>query len=193
MRPFLRSLTLAAIVIVAITGFLRVGELVRFSHVRRSAIVIALVALAGVLVLGILNGLLVAAALALAVVVHRLSRPGVGELGRDPETGRLGRLDRDPRRERVPGLLAARVEGPLFYANATAVKERLLALARADDRHPDALLLDLGASADLDVEGADMLAELHATLEREGIELKLANVRAPALEILRRSEIARGG
>jgi sulfate permease, SulP family len=185
--------TLAAIVIVAITGFLRVGELRRFARVRRSAIVLALVALAGVLVLGILNGLLVAVGLALAVVIHRLSRPGVGELGRDPGTGRLGRLDRDPRRERVPGLLAARVEGPLFYANATAVKERLLALARADGRHPEALLLDLGASADLDVEGADMLAELRDTLEREGIELKLANVRAPALEILRRSEIARGG
>jgi SulP family sulfate permease len=196
LAPLFRDLpqaTLAAIVIVAITGFLRVGELVRFTRVRRSAIVIALVALAGVLVLGILNGLLVAAALALAVVVHRLSRPGVGELGRDPETGRLGRLDRDPRRERVPGLLAARIEGPLFYANATAVKERLLALARADGRHPDALLLDLGASADLDVEGADMLAELRDTLEREGIELKLTNVRGPALEILGRSEIARGG
>jgi hypothetical protein len=38
-----------------------------------------------------------------------------------------------------------------------------------------------------------MLAELRNTLAREGIELKLANVRAPALEILRRSEIARGG
>jgi sulfate permease, SulP family len=179
--------TLAAIVIVAITGFLRVGELVRFARMRRSAIVIALVALAGVLALGILNGLLVAAGLSLAVVVKRLSRPGVGELGRDPETGRLGRLDRDQGRERVPGLLAVRIEGPLFYANATAVKERVLALARADERRPRVLLLDLGASTDLDVESADMLAEMRDALKGNGIELELANVRAPALEILRRS------
>jgi SulP family sulfate permease len=179
--------TLAAIVIVAITGFLRVGELVRFARMRRSAIVIALVALAGVLVLGILNGLLVAAGLSLAVVVKRLSRPGVGELGRDPETGRLGRLDRDRGRERVPGLLAVRIEGPLFYANATAVKEHVLALAREDERRPRVLLLDLGASTDLDVESADMLAEMRDSLQRDGIELELANVRAPALEILRRS------
>jgi sulfate permease, SulP family len=83
--------------------------------------------------------------------------------------------------------LAVRIEGPLFYANAIAVKERVLALARGDDRHPRVLLLDLGASTDLDVESADMLAELRDSLEREGIELQLANVRAQALEILRRS------
>jgi MFS superfamily sulfate permease-like transporter len=49
--------TLAAIVIVAVAGFFRVDELRRFAAVRRSAILLALVALAGVLVLGVLPGL----------------------------------------------------------------------------------------------------------------------------------------
>jgi sulfate permease, SulP family len=182
--------TLGAIVIVAITGFLRVGELRRLARLRRSAIVLALVALVGVLVLGILNGLLVAAGLSLVGVIWLMSRPAVGELGRAPETGRLGRLDRDPTRERIPGVVAARVEGPLFYANAGAVRERLLALARRDEPRAGLLLLDLAASSELDVESVDMLAELRLALEREGLELRLANVRAPVLELLRRSGLA---
>jgi SulP family sulfate permease len=79
--------TLAAIVIVAVMGFYDVGELRRFATIRRSAFVLALVALAGVLVLGVLQGLVVAAGLSLVYVALRLGRPSVGALGRDPDSG----------------------------------------------------------------------------------------------------------
>ena len=68
---------LAAIVIVAVAGFFDVAELRRFARIRRSAIVFAVIALAGVLVLGVLKGLIVAAGLSLVYVVMRISRPTV--------------------------------------------------------------------------------------------------------------------
>ncbi len=95
--------TLGAIVVVAIAGFFRVDELRRFARLRTSALVLALVALVGVLVFGVLPGLLLAAGISLGLVVQRLSRPPVGHArarsakrccGPTPSATRLGRPDR---------------------------------------------------------------------------------------------------
>jgi sulfate permease, SulP family len=65
--------TLGAIVIVAISSFFRVDELRRFARLRRSAIVLSLVALVGVLLFGVLPGLVIAAVLSLFLVICRSS------------------------------------------------------------------------------------------------------------------------
>jgi sulfate permease, SulP family len=177
--------TLAAIVIVAVSGFWRVGELARFARLRSSAIVLSLLALAGVLLLGVLPGLVVTAGLSLALVVKHLSRPPVGVLARDPETGAWGRADRHPGWAAVPGVMAVRSDGPLFYANAVGVKEQILATARA--QRPGAVVLDLASNGDLDVETVDVLSELAEALSRSGAELRLTDVRRPALAMLARA------
>jgi sulfate permease, SulP family len=179
--------TLGAIVVVAVAGFFRVDELRRFAGLRHSAILLALVALVGVLVLGVLPGLVVAAGLSLIVVIKRLSRPPLGTLARDPATGVWGRTDRHPAWPAVPGVLVVRADAPLFYANVVAIKERVLALAGEADPHPYAVVLDLAQSPDLDVETVDALRELVDALAAGSTDVRLAEVRAPALEMLRRS------
>ena len=129
--------------IVAISGFWRIDELARFARLRTSAIVFALVALVGVLVLGILPGLVVAALLSLVAIVQQLSRPSVGVLARDPATGAWGRADRHASWEQPRRVIAARVDGPLFYANTSVVETRLLDLVAGADPKPEALVLDL--------------------------------------------------
>jgi high affinity sulfate transporter 1 len=178
--------TLAAIVIVAISGFFKVAELRRFAHLRTSAIVTSLIALVGVLVFGVLQGLIVAVGLTLVLVVQKLSRPSVGALARDPASGAWGRVDRHPDWDLRPGVVAVRVDGPLFFANSSAVKERLLGVVRAADPPPQVVVLDLAESPGLDVETLDMLGEIAVALEAEGVEFRLASVRAPALRLLRR-------
>jgi len=86
-------------------------------------------------------------------------------------------------------VVVARVEGPLFYANSVDVKDRLLALATEPDERPSALVLQLD-QGDLDLESLDMLGELAATLAAESIELRLASVRTPTRELLRRGGVA---
>src|SRR5690606_26690239 len=110
--------TLAAIVVVAVVRFLDAGELRRYVAIRRSAFLFAGVALAGVLALGVLQGLIVAAGLSLAYVVQRLSRPAVAALARDPVTGAWGRVDRHPGRPTPSGVLVVRADGPLLYPNS---------------------------------------------------------------------------
>jgi SulP family sulfate permease len=119
----------------------------------------------------VLPGLLVAAALSLAILIHRLSRPPVERLEAPAE------------------VLAVRVAGPLIYANATSVKDHLLALVRSAESPPDTVVLQL-YQGDIDVESLDMLAELNDTLAAEGVELRLTRVRPAVLRLLRRSGLA---
>ena len=182
--------TLGAIVVVAISSFWRVDELERFARIRRSALLFALVALAGVLLFGVLPGLIVAAVLSLIVVVQRLSRPEVGTLARDPATGVWGAADHHPGWRTQPGVLVVRSDGPLFYANAVAVKERLIGLVREAEPTPQVVVLELAASADLDLATLDVLGELADELARSDTELRLAAVRTRAADALRRSGVA---
>ena len=70
-----------------------------------------------------------------------------------------------------------------------SLRDRLLAAIETAER-PGVVVLDLSESADLDIDTLDGLAELADTLAADGIELRLAGVRAPALELLRRSGLA---
>ncbi len=177
--------TLGAIVIVAVAGFWRLDELRRFARIRRSAIVLAVLALAGVLTLGILQGLLVTAALSLIVVIRKLSRPEVARLARDPETGGWGRTENHPEWTLPPDVVVVRLSGPLFYTNAVVVKEQLLAIAHAEPAPPARLVLDLSTSQELDLQACDSLGELSNELARDGTELRLADVSRRALGVLR--------
>ena len=176
--------TLGAIVIVAVAGFFRVDELRRFARVRPMACALAALALAGVLAFGVLPGLLIAAALSLGLLVHRLSRPAAAVLARDPATGSWGRAERHPDWERPPGVVVVRVDGPLFYGNATVTKDHVLALVRAEEPAPRAVVLELDQS-EIDLAALDMLAELAQALG--AAELRLAEVRVPVAAMLARS------
>ena len=182
--------TLGAIVIVAVSGFFDVAELRRFAHVRRSAIVTALLALAGVLALGVLEGLVVTAGLTLVYVVQRISRPSVGALARDPVSGAWGRADRHGSWGAPDGALVARSDGPLLYPNANSVKDHVLALVAAAEPRPRSVVLDLSTTTELDVQTADSIDELRQQLARDDIELRLAAVRAPARQVLDRAGVS---
>jgi MFS superfamily sulfate permease-like transporter len=149
--------TLAAIVIVAIAGFFRFDELRRFARLRRTAVVLALVALLGVLVFGVLPGLLIAVALSLVELMGRLSKPPVTLLARNPATGAWGSKDRHRDWATVPATIVLGAEGPLFYANADTVKHRLLDAIETTDPRPSVLALDLARNDEIDVQTLDML------------------------------------
>lgn len=182
--------TLAAIVIVAVAGFLRVDELRRFAVVRRSAIVFAGLALTGVLVLGVLQGLIVTAGLSLVYVIQRLSRPSVRVLVRDSATGAWRRAEDRPDRLDPRGVLVVRSDATLLYPNANAVKDRVLDFASAEPR-PWQVVLDMSSTTDIDLQTADTLGELADALRGEGIALTVAHARAPARGMLERSGVDR--
>jgi len=175
---------LAAVVLMAVKGLINVGEIVRLRRVTRLEFRVAMVALAGVLLLGILKGVLLAVVASILMLLARAANPYVATLGRIPHTRRYSDLERHPDNEPVPGVLICRCEASLLYFNVEGVLHEIL--RRAEGEHPPALVvLDLSTSPYVDLAGARMLKQLHAELARRGITLRLAEAHASVRDILR--------
>jgi len=87
----------------------------------------------------------------------------------------------------IPGMLLVRPNEEIFFANATALRVKIVALAHASTPRPHAVLLDLEESGELDVPGVDMLRELYEQLQHDGITLLLVRVHHMVRAMLDRS------
>ena len=136
----------------------------------------------------VLPGLVIGVSASLLLVVYHASRPHIGSLGRVPgEPGAYGDVGRHPDYNRIPDLLVLRLESPLFYANATPVRDRIKALVGACDPPPRTLILDFGANDRLDITAAEMLDELVRTMRSARIDVALADARQPVIRMARRA------
>jgi high affinity sulfate transporter 1 len=164
---------LAAIVLAAVTGLIKVNTLTRLWRFNRGEFAIAAVAFFGVLGQGILRGIFLGVILSLVMLLRRASHPNVAELGRIGDSEVFGNLADDERRQPASGAVVARVDGALLYFNADHVRDELL--ERLANR-PDAkvLVLFLGTVPTVDMAGADMLIELQHAMAGRGIELRFA-------------------
>jgi MFS superfamily sulfate permease-like transporter len=177
---------LAAVVLTAVYGLLDFPALLRMGRVSRLDFMAATIALAGVLLLGILQGILLAALASILLLLARVSRPHVAFLGRVPGTNSYSDLDRHPENEPLPGVIAFRPEASLIYANADAVLEAVL--NRLREAAPSVIRLtvcDLSAAPYLDLAGARMLRELNAELADHGIGLRIVGAHGSARDLLR--------
>jgi high affinity sulfate transporter 1 len=184
---FFRSLpdaVLAAIVLVAVKGLIDLKELRYLWHASRIDFCAAAVALGGVLLMGILDGVIIAVLASVVMVLGRVARPHVAFLGRIPGTDRFSDVARHPENEAIPGVLAFRVEASLVYFNVDHVLETVLARAR---REPglQRVVYDLSNTPYVDVAGARMLRRLHDELARTNIELRVVGGHAAIRDCLR--------
>jgi high affinity sulfate transporter 1 len=178
---------LSAIVVAAVWGLIDVSALRRYRRVRQADFFAAMVGVAGVVLFGPLPGLGIAIAASLLAIVYRSSSPRMDVLGKiDAEKAAWGRLRHHPDRHPVAGVVVVRLDAPLFWANASAFEDRLLAEI---DEWPDtrALVLDLEATTQLDTTSADVLTHLAAELDRRHVSLYLARVLHGVQTVLQRS------
>src|SRR5271154_4087151 len=122
---------LAAVVLTAVSGLLDFPALFRMWRVSRLDFYAAAIALGGGLLLGILQGILLAALASILMLLVRASSPHVAFLGRIPGTNSYSDLARHPENEVLPGVIAARPEASLIYVNADAVLATILNRVRA--------------------------------------------------------------
>jgi MFS superfamily sulfate permease-like transporter len=181
----LPNVVLAAIVLVAVKGLIDIGELRHLWRVSRFEFGVSMVALAGVLVLGILKGVMLAAVVSLLLLIRRASRPHVAFLGRIPGFRGLSDMERNPDNEPVPGALVFRVEASLLYFNVAHVQEVVWTKIRTSAAPVKLVVCDLSVTPHVDVAGARMLSKLHGELESAGIAFRLAGAHATVRDILR--------
>lgn len=176
---------LAAIVLIAVKGLINFREMARLLHVSRFEFWVSMVAFAAVLVEGILRGVLFAALVSILMLLHRVAHPHVAFLGRIPGTRRFSDLERHPDNERVPGVLAFRVESSLLYFNAENVKRAVLDCLRNETDSIRLVVCDLSTSPYVDLSGARMLQSLSDELARRDAVLRVTDARAAVRDLLR--------
>jgi len=177
---------LAAVVLTAVYGLLDFPAMLRMWRVSRLDFYAAAIALGGVLLLGILHGILLAALASILLLLARVSRPHVAFLGRVPGTNRYSDLARHPENEALPGVIAFRPEASVIYVNASAVLESVLNHLRAADASGTSLMVcDLSASPYVDLAGSRMLHELHGELAALGTALRIVGARGRVRDLLR--------
>jgi SulP family sulfate permease len=182
----LPSATLGAVVIDAMVGLVTFVDWRRYYRVNRADWVFFMGAGLGILFVGITQGILIGVVLSLLLLIARSSRTSVRELGRDPQTGRFHVLSRHDGLELTPGVRIARVDGPLFFADADAFRTRIREIA-ADEGAPSRLIVDAEAVLLTDTDGADILKQVAGELASEGSTLQLASVHPPVLALWERA------
>ncbi|SHG02526.1 SulP family inorganic anion transporter [Bradyrhizobium erythrophlei] len=180
---------LAGIVFAAVYKMVDVRALIRMWKVSRIDFYAAAIALVSVLLLGILQGVLLASLASIFLLLGRASQPNIAFLGRLPGTGRFSDSARHEGVEPLIGVIAFRPEASLLYINAETILETVLkALRKSSD--VKLVACDLSASPYIDLAGARMLLDLHDELVSRQVTFCIVGAHAQLRDLLRAEGLA---
>jgi high affinity sulfate transporter 1 len=180
---------LAAIVFAAVYKLVDLRALVRMWKISRIDFYAAAIALVSVLLLGILQGVLLAAIASIFLLLARASQPNVAFLGRLPGTGRYSDSARHEGVERLVGVIAFRPEASLLYINAETILETVLT-ALQKSSGIKLVACDLSASPYIDLAGARMLHDLYDELASRHVAFCIVGAHAQLRDLLRAEGLA---
>ncbi len=176
---------LAAVVIDAVLPALNPRPLREFWRIGRD-FHLALAAAIGVLVLGVVDGMMLAVVLSLVGTLGRLASPRIEQLGRMPGSRAYVDLAAHPEAITDSRVFIVRPTEPLFFANAETVFARLSDMSVKDDGAP-VVVLSLEDSSDLDATALEALIEWDALLDGQGRLLLLARCKQHVRDLLSRA------
>jgi SulP family sulfate permease len=180
--------TLAGVVIVYSVGLIELDGFRAILQVRRREFIWALVALAGVVLLGTLKGILVAIVVSVLALAQQVATPPVYVLGRKPGTNVFrGRSEEHPEDETFPGLVLLRVEGRIFFLNARRVGEKIEQVL--EETKPRVVAVDLSGVFDLEYTALKALIEAEKRLSDHGVSIWLVGLAPSVLETVQRSSL----
>jgi len=180
--------TLAAVVVIASIGLISPAEFRSILQIRSMEFRWALIAVAGVLVLGTLQGILVAVLASLVALIIRTSLHPLQPLGRKPGTNVFRpRSPEHPEDETFPGLLMLRPEGGVYFANAPRLGQKIRALL--NEYAPRVLVLDMSVVPDLEFTALRMLTDSEEKLHEAGTTLWLAALNPEVLRVVQNSPL----
>jgi len=180
--------TLAAVVIVYSIGLIKPEEFRRIRMVRRTEFRWALVAFAGVVLVGTLKGILVAIIVSLVALAYQVADPPVHVLGRKRGTNVFRpRSKEHPDDETFAGLLLLRPEGRIFFANAEHIAEKIRRFTQ--EVEPRVVAIDMSSIVDIEYTALKMLTEGEKSQRQQGRLLWLVGMNPHVLEMIQRSEL----
>jgi SulP family sulfate permease len=142
----------------------------------------------GILFFGIIQGILIGVVLSLLLLIWHSSRTSIRELRVDRMSGVFHVASRHEGLDPVPGVIIARVDGPLFFADADRFRARLQELVGAEE-DVRAVVIDATAIHLSDTDGADIIVQVAEELAARDIVLTFVGVHPPVLALWRRAGV----
>ena len=181
----LPNAALGAVVIASCLSLVDVKGIVRLYRLRRGEFALAIVCFLGVALVGVIQGIFIAVALALLGFIWRAWRPYDAVLGRVAGLKGYHDVTRYPEAARIPGLVLFRWDAPLFFANAEVFREHVLQ-AVADAPTPTRwVVVAAEPVTDIDITASEALSALDDDLQHVGIELCFAEMKDPVKDRLK--------
>jgi MFS superfamily sulfate permease-like transporter len=180
----LASAVLGAVVIDAALGLIHFKVAKHFMVSRRDFAIFVVTAF-GLFFIGVVAGIVLGLIVSLLLLIQRASKTPFRRMAYDPADQVYVEADTNPDATTVDGVLVLKVNGPLFFADVESFRTALLNLVSTSD--VTAVVIDLEATPEMDLDGADMLTEVHEKLTDRGIRLLLTHADEDELELMRRA------
>jgi SulP family sulfate permease len=179
---------LAALIIHAVSHLMSVSDLARVRLLAPAELWMGILALAGVLLIDVLEGLVIAMLASLLLVIYRSSRSSVTALGRVPGTEDVyTAMVRNPDAVPLEGVLIIRTDEPVYYANAISNRDAVRDLVRSTEPPVTTVVFDPQVQHELDFTTVDILTELLDWLEARNIQIHLVATHSDLVAIARRA------
>ena len=171
---FVPLAALGVVLISAALSLLDFSSLRQFWRMDRREFGLSLVTTAGVVVVGSINGILVAVALAIVRFVKHTARPSVELLGKEKGLPGLHSIDRHTSAKAIPGLVLFRFNAPLVFFNADHFKQRALRAVQESGDNLRWFVIDTIPISEIDINGVVVLKDLKQRLASQNVQLVLA-------------------
>ena len=183
-KPVLAALIIEAVVM----GMMDVPEMRRLARVQPFDFWIAIAAIIGTLLFGVLAGVVIGIALSVIWLVSVATRPSMPVLVRDRTTGFFRELGQNPDDQEFAGLVVLRLDGGLFFATSDALEDRIREVALST---PDitGIVLDCIAMDFIDSQGSAKMHEIVELTEQAGVTLRLARLKPGVRDVLERDGV----
>ncbi len=176
---YIPQAALAAVVCVIGWHLVRLEEFRKIWFVHRAEFVVAILALLGVVFLGVRDGILMAIIVSLVERLSRQYHPRDEVLLRDGVLSNWARqrVDRHHRHHSSPvGVLAYRFDEALFFENIAYFEERLNLAIRQAQQPIHSVIIDAGAISTMDYTATRAIKRWYRRLSSDGIRLCFSHV-----------------
>jgi SulP family sulfate permease len=188
LTPFLAWLphaTLAATIVVAVLSLVDFSILKRSWDYAFSDFLAVATTMVVTLLYGVETGVSCGVGASLALHLYKTSRPHIAEVGEIAGTGHFRNVKRH-QVETYPQLLSLRVDGSLYFANASYIEDEITRSLQDRPLLKHVILL-CSAVNDIDLSALEVLEALNERLHESGIGFHLSEVKGPVMDTLQRS------
>ncbi|XP_043698496.1 sulfate transporter 3.1-like [Telopea speciosissima] len=187
---------LASIITAAMVGLIDYEAAIHLWKLDKFDFVVCISAYISVVLSSVELGLIVAVTLSMLRMLLFIARPRTFVLGNIPNSMIYRNIDQYPVANTVPGVLILQIDAPIYFANASYLRERISRwINEEEDRLKSSgeaslhyVILDLGPVGSIDTSGISMLEEVKKNIDRRGLKMVLAN---PGSEVMKKLDMSK--